>query len=165
MSPIVMVDALRSIGDDLELRGIKTFRIRCEKEFFAVDGGYQSPPAATPVSVYYSQNDIGELNRKAGERNDLYSSARAFIYLPEILYAIASYVRDKGARLLSLSNTASTDAIMIIDFEHETAEGHRLLDRLTGSAIYVLCVREHKRRERKQNFGGLRYSRFSSLGE
>jgi hypothetical protein len=39
--------------------------MRCEADFFIVDGGYQSPPAATPVSLHYSLKDIAELDRKA----------------------------------------------------------------------------------------------------
>src|SRR5690349_4673394 len=85
--PSLTPEVLRSIGEDLELRGIKTFIIRCEDDFFIVDGGYQSPPAATPVSLYYSTTDISELERKVRERNGY---LRSFIYLPEILSSIAS---------------------------------------------------------------------------
>jgi len=54
-----------------------------------------------PVSLYYSANDIRELERKARERNDYLSATRSFIYLPEILSSIASYVQDKEASLIS----------------------------------------------------------------
>ena len=156
-------DVLRSIGEDLELRGIKTFVIRCEDGFFMVDGGYQSPPAATPVSLYYSANDISELERKAQERNDYLSATRSFIYLPDILSSIASYVQDKAALLLTISNIESTEAITVIDIEYETLHGDRMFDRLMNSTVYELCVREHKRRARRQNLTDDRFTRFSSL--
>jgi hypothetical protein len=163
MSPVSIVEALRSIGEDLELRGIKTYRIKCEEDFFAVEGGYQTPPAATPVSLYYSPKDIAELDRKAVERHDYCSAARAFIYLPEILASVGAYVRDKGGSLASLSNMNSTTALAVVDVEYQTALGDVMFDRLTSSTIYELCVREHKRRSRLQNLKDHRFTRFSSL--
>ena len=163
MTPSLTPEVLHSIGEDLELRGIKTFIIRCEDDFFIVDGGYQSPPAATPVSLYYSANDIRDLERKARQRKQYLSATRSFIYLPEILSSIASYVQDKESSLLALSNTESTLAITIIDIEYETFHGDRMSDRLTNSAVYELCVREHKLRARKQNLADDRFTRFSSL--
>lgn len=61
-------DDLRMIGEDLDLRGIKTFAIRCEADLFIVIAGYQSPPAATPVTLHYTLNDIEQLIRTAQER-------------------------------------------------------------------------------------------------
>ncbi|HKR59044.1 MAG TPA: hypothetical protein VJS64_04870, partial [Pyrinomonadaceae bacterium] len=133
-----------------------------EDDFFVVDGGYQSPPAATPVSIYYSANDIRELE-KAQESNNWISAARDFIYLPEILSSIASYVQNKHASLLAVSNAESTSSINVIDIEYETTHRDRMSDRLTNSAVYELCVREHKRRGRRQNLADDRFTRFSSL--
>ena len=165
MSPSFTPEALRSIGEDLELRGIRTFLMRCEADFFIVDGGYQSPPAATPVSLHYSLKDIAELDRKAKERNDCLSGTRSFIYLPEILWSLENYVHDKGARLLSVSNIASTETMPLIDIEYETVQGDLAVDRLRSAAIYALCVRDHKRRRRRQDLNDNRYTRFSSLQE
>ncbi len=162
MSRSLTDEVLRNIGEDLELRGIKTFVIRCEEDFFIVDGGYQSPPAATPVSIYYSANDIQELE-KAREQNDCLSATRNFIYLPEILSSIGSYVQEQKASLLAVSNAESTQAISIIDIEYETMQGGRLSDRLTTYAVYELCVREHKRRTRRKNLADDRFTRFTSL--
>ena len=163
MSLSLTSEVLRSIGENLELRGIKTFIIRCEDDSFAVDGGYQSPPAPMPVSLYYSANDIRELERKARERNDYLSATRSFIYLPEILSSIASYVQDKEASLLTISNIESTEAISVIDIEYQTLHGDRISDRLMNSTVYELCVREHKRRARRQKLTDDRFTRFTSL--
>jgi hypothetical protein len=51
MSAIAWSKALRAIGQDLEMRGIKTFVIRCEADLYVVEAGYQSPPAPTPVTL------------------------------------------------------------------------------------------------------------------
>ena len=163
VSPNLTPEVLRSIGEDLQLRGIKAFIIRCDDGCFTVDGGYQSPPAPMPVSIYYSANDIRELERKARERNDYLSATRSFIYLPEILSSIASYVQDKEASLLTISNVESTEVMNVIDIEYETLRGDRVSDRLMNTTVYELCVREHKRRARRQNLTDDRFTRFSSL--
>jgi hypothetical protein len=163
VSPSLTPEVLRNIGENLELRGIKTFIIRCEDGLFAVDGGYQSRPAPMPVSLYYSANDIRELERKDRERNDYLSATRSFIYLPEILSSIASYVQDKEASLLTISNIESTEAISVIDIEYQTLDGDRITDRLMNSTVYELCVREHKRRARRQKLTDDRFTRFTSL--
>ena len=165
MSPRFTAEALRSIGEDLELRGIRTFLIRFEGDLFVVEGGYQSPPAATPVSLHYSQKDITELDRKSRERSDCLSEMRSFIYLPEILSSLENYVHDKRARLLSVSNIASTETIQVIDIEYETLQRSRMFDRFMMPTIYALCVRDHKRRGRGQDLNENRYTRFSSLQE
>src|SRR5215510_1262877 len=47
-SAISCSEALRAIGQDLEARGIKTFVIRPEADFYVFEAGYQSPPAPSP---------------------------------------------------------------------------------------------------------------------
>ncbi len=158
-------ETLRTVGEDLDLRGIKTFAIRCEANLLVVDAGYQSPPAATPVTLHYALKDIEQLDRKAGERSDDLSAIKSFINLAEILSAIGTYVSDKGARLFSVSNIASTDNMLLIDMEYETVHGDRMFDRLTGSGICALCVRDHKRRGKRPDLNRNRYTRFSSLAE
>ncbi|HEY0724088.1 MAG TPA: hypothetical protein VGD41_08920 [Pyrinomonadaceae bacterium] len=165
MSPRFTPEALRSIGEDLELRGIRTFLIRFEGDLFVVEGGYQSPPATTPVSLHYSHKDITELDRKSRERSVCLFATRSFIYLPKILLSLENYVHDKGACLLSVSNIGSTETISVIDIEYETLQRERVFDRFMMPAIYALCVRDHKRRERRQDLNDKRYSRFSSLQE
>ena len=76
MSAIFFSEALRTIGQDLELRGIKTFLVRCEAELYVVEAGYQSPPAPTPVTLHYTLDDIEQLDRKARERSDRDSAVK-----------------------------------------------------------------------------------------
>jgi hypothetical protein len=69
--------------------------------------------------------------------------------LPEILFSIASYVEDKEASLLTVSNIESTEGISVIDIEYQTLQGDRISDRLMNSTVYELCVREHKAQSKK----------------
>jgi hypothetical protein len=157
-------EALRTVGEDLDLRSIKTFAMRCDADLVVVDAGYQPPPAATPVTLHYARKDIEELDRKAREGNDYLSATRSFIYLAKILSSIGTYVGDKGARLVRLSNLASTETMPVIDVEYEVLSD-RTFERLTDSDIYALCVRDHKRRGRRPGLNDARYTRFSSLQE
>lgn len=157
-------DALRTIGEDLELRGIKTFIIRCEADLFVVEAGYQSPPAQTPVTLHYAANDLEHLAQKARERNDHLSSVKDFLSLSKILWAVATYVTAKEARLLRVSNNEGTGRMPAVKFEYETFRGDRLVEDLTGSAIYQLCVSIYKLRTTSSTKNG-RYTRFSALQE
>jgi hypothetical protein len=149
MSAIACSGALRAIGQDLELRGIKTFIIRCEANLYVVEAGYQSPPAPTPVTLHYTSDDIEQLDCEGRERRN--SGVKDFLSLSQILRAIGSYVGKKEARLLSVSNTGSTGSMPIVKIEYETAQGERVIDNRTGSAIYDMCVGVYKLRRRSSS--------------
>jgi hypothetical protein len=140
--------ALRAIGQDLEARGIKTFVIRCEADLYVVEAGYQSPPAPTPVTLYYTLDDIEQLDRE-GQEDDRGSGVKDFLTLSQILRAIGTYVGRKEARLLSVSNNA-TGTMPVVKIEYETAQGERVVDDRTGSAIYDMCVSFYKLRGRSR---------------
>lgn len=164
MSASFCPEALRTIGCDLELRGIKTFLIRCEADLFVVDGGYQSPPAPTPVTLYYASNDIEQLDRKARERNDHLSPGKDFLSSSQILWTVATYVITKGGRLLCVSNNDGTEKMLVVKIEYETVHGDRVVDDLTGSGIYELCVSVYKLKG-TSSIKNIRYTRFSALQE
>jgi len=149
MCAIAQSEALHTIGHDLEMRGIKTFVMRCAADRCLVEAGYQSPPAPTPVILHYTLDDIEQLNREGREGDNLDSGVKDFLSLSQILRAIGTYVGRKRARLLSVSNNALTAGTMpVVTIEYETAEGERVIDDRTASAIYDMCVRTYKLRER-----------------
>jgi hypothetical protein len=163
MSANFCSEALRTIGRDLEFRGIKTFLISCAAALYIVEAGYQSPPAPTAVTLHYTLDDIAQLDRETRERNDRDSAVKDFLSLSQILSAIGSYVTSKGARLLSVSNSGSTESTPVVKTEYETIQGERIVDDLTGSAIYELCVGVYKLRGTSSN--SIRYTRFTALQE
>jgi hypothetical protein len=168
MSPTIPAsfcpEALRTVGHDLELRGIKTFAVVCEPDLLVVHAGYQSPPAVTPLILHYALRDIQELNRKSQERNDHLSAAKNPLGLSQLLWAIATYVNASGSRLLSVSNTVSTETMPIVKMEYETVQHHQIVDYLKGSAIYELYINVYKLRG-TSTLNDSRYTRFSSLDE
>jgi hypothetical protein len=147
VSAIARSEALGAIGQDLEVRGIKTFVVRCEADFYVVEAGYQSPPAPTPFTLHYTLDDIEQLDRE-GRKDDDHSGVKDFLRLSQILRAIGSYVSWKDARLLSVSNNILTGTTPGVTIEYETAQGERVVDDRTGFAIYDMCVRFYKLRER-----------------
>jgi hypothetical protein len=155
-------EALRTIGHDLQLRGIKTFLVRCESDLFVVEGGYQSPPAITPVTLHYGPGDIKELNRNSRERNDHLSAAGDFLGLSQVLWAVGMYVQGKGSRLVSVSNSTSTETMPIVKIEYQTVQGDRVVDYFKGSAIYELAVSAYKLKG-TPSLDNFRYTRFSVL--
>ena len=78
-------ETLRTIGQDLDWRGIRTFVIRREANLFIVEAGYQSPPAVTPVTLHYALSDIERLEREARERNDHLSPVGLSKLVPNLL--------------------------------------------------------------------------------
>jgi hypothetical protein len=141
-------EILRVIGQDLEARAIKAFDIRDEGERILVQCGYQVPPAATPVTLYYTPKDIEELKPLGAEKRGQPSKPADFFSLSQTLRAIGGYVDEKKARLLRLSNNDCREADVVFRIEYETQEGERLVDDRSGSVIYDLCVNMYKRRGR-----------------
>jgi len=139
-------EILRVIGQDLETRAIKAFDIRDEGERIFVQCGYQVPPAATPVTLYYTPKDIEELKPQGAEKRGQPSKPGEFFTLSQTLRAIGGYVDQKKARLLRLSNNDCPGAEVVFRIEYQTRQGERLVDDRSGSAIYDLCVNMYKRR-------------------
>jgi hypothetical protein len=144
MSASTCSEALRAIGQDLEARGIKTFVIRCEADLYVVEAGYQSPPAPTPLILHYTLDDLEQLDHEGRERRgegDYYSSVKDFLRLSQILRAIGVYVGRKEARLLSVSNNASTGTMPVVTIEYETVQGERVVD-IAPPLPFTTCVSE-----------------------
>ena len=109
--------------------------------------GYQDPPAATPVTLYYTARDIEELKPQGAEKRGQPSKQGDFFTLSHTLRAIGGYVDQKKARLMRLSNNDCPGADVVFRIEYETRERERVVDDRSGSAIYDLCVNMYKRRE------------------
>jgi hypothetical protein len=139
-------EILRVIGQDLEIRGIKAFDIRNEGERIFVQCGYQDPPAATPVTLYYTPRDIKELRLQEEEKRGQSTEQRDFFSLSQTLRAIGGHVDQQKARLIRLSNNDFPGADPMFRIEYETPDGERQVDDRSGSAIYDLCVNMYKRR-------------------
>ena len=146
MPAVSCSEILRVIGQDLEIRGIKAYDLRDEGERILVQCGYQDPPAATPVTLYYTPRDIKELRLQGEEKRGQFTEQRDFFTLSQTLRAIGGHVDQKKARFVRVSNNDCYGADAVFRIEYETRDGERMVEDRSGSAIYDLCVTMYKRR-------------------
>lgn len=146
MPVISYSEILRAIGQDLELRGMKTFDIRSEGQNVLVQCGYQKPPAPMPVTLQYTPADIDELQMAGQKRRGQLATAPDFYTLSQTLRAIGGYVEQKKGRLLRVSNDHSTGADVVFRIEYEMEGGECMTDAYSSSAIYDICVSMYKHR-------------------
>jgi hypothetical protein len=140
--------ALRCIGQDLELRGLRTLDIVSDATGYIVLAGYQPPPAPMPVSLRYTPADILELDRTGHEQRGKSSPPKEFVSLVQILRAIGGYLDKNQARLIRISNNEPPGSSPFYSVEYETKDGERLVDDRDGAAIYDMCVSMYKQRRR-----------------
>ena len=148
--------ALRCIAQDLDRRGLKSFDIRVEGETLCVYGGYQEPPASTPVSVEYSVQDIEEIDRSGEDRRGQPFGKQEFINQTQVFRAIGAYLDRNEARLVRLTNNHEKPKESLFTIEYITKDGDRTVDDRAGAAIYDLCVQMYKQRGKLTGTDGRR---------
>lgn len=151
---ITYADALRCIGQDLELRGLKVFDIRLERNEYVALCGYQQPPAPTPVTIHYSVKDLLDLDISGEAKRGKASSAKDFLNLVQIFRAIGGYLDKNEARLVRVTNNEGIGEEATFQVEYVTRDGERLIDDRAGSAIYDMCVVMYKQRGRMTGTSG-----------
>ena len=146
--------SLRCIGQDLEHRGLKTLDLLKEGQDYVVRCGYQPPPAATPVTLHYSQGDIKQLEEEGREkRAAIAAPPRDFVTLVQILRAIGGYLDKIDARLVRISNNDAPSKDWMFRVEYVDQEGKKVVDDRAGSAIHDICVSMYKQRRRMTGTG------------
>jgi len=140
---------LRCIGQDLELRGLKTLDLVVEGQAYVVHCGYQTPPAPTPVTLHYSHDDIDQLDTAGLEkRGKVPSPPKEFVTLVQVLRAIGGYLDKIEARLIRISNNESMVKDWMFRVEYMNRDGKRVVDDRAGSAIHDICVSMYRQRRR-----------------
>jgi hypothetical protein len=140
--------ALRCIGQELELRGLRTIDLVCDKTGYIVLCGYQPPPASMPVTLRYTPTDILELDGAGQEQRGNSPPSNDFVTIVQILRAIGGYLDKNQARLLRISNSEPRGNSPSFSVEYETREGERVIDDRDGAAIYDMCVSMYKQRRK-----------------
>ena len=136
--------ALRCIGQDLELRGLKTFDLSTDGSKYIVECGYQTPPAPTPVILHYTAEDIEQLDRAGAEKRGQSAVSREFLTLSQIFRTIGGFLDKNDSLLRRLSNNHASERGFRI--EYGTSDGEQVIDDRPGSAIYDMCVSMYKQR-------------------
>jgi len=146
--------ALRSIGQDLEQRGLKTFDIRFDGREFTALCGYQEPPATTPVELKYRPRDIEELDHAGEKSRGKIAPAKDFLNQPQIFRTIGGYLDKIEARLVRLTNNDRRAKETTFVVEYLSREGERVVDDRAGAAIYDMCVGMYRQRGKLDGTGG-----------
>ena len=151
--------ALRCIGQDLDRRDIKCIDIRFEVNEYIALGGYQAPPAATPVTIRYRTVDLADLDDAGVAKQGQPATAKEFVNLAQILRAVGGLLDKNQARLIRVTNNESPSSEPSVKVEYVSRDGERALFSRTGSALYDMCVAMYKQRGRSTGTGG-RFSRW-----
>ena len=138
---------LRCIAQDLELRALKTFDLTVEGDKCIVRGGYQPPPAETPVTLHYTAADVEELDGAGAEkRGSSAASSMEFLTLPQIFRAIGGVLDKNEDQLIRISNNYVAGQESAFRIEYETRDGERVVEDRPVSAVYGMCVSMYKKR-------------------
>ena len=148
--------ALRSIAQDLERRNLKTFDIRAIRNEYIVEGGYQEPPAPTPVTVHYTAKDIDELDEAGETKRGETAAAKEFLNQVQIFRTIGGYLDKNEARLIRITNNDGHGKDANFKIEYVTREGEHIVEDRAGSTLYDMCVAMYKQRGRLTGTGGRR---------
>lgn len=145
MKSVEFAKELRAIGQDLEIRGIRCFDLRYEKDRYVVEGGYQAPPAPMPVALHYTADDIERLDVE-GQKNREKVPAKDFLGFSQLLRGIGGYLDKRNACLVRISNNESPGSDPVFRVEYITAERETVVETRTVSSLYDICVNMYKQR-------------------
>lgn len=140
------VSALRCIGQDLELRALKTFDLTVDGEKCVVQCGYQTPPAPTPVTLHYTADDLEELDTAGQVKRGSSAASMEFLSIAQIFRAIGGFLDKNEHVLIGISNNHRAGRDSMLRVEYESREGVRVIDNRPVSAIYDMCVSMYKKR-------------------
>jgi len=138
--------ALRTIGQDLERRGLKTFDIRFDGREYIVLCGYQEPPAATPVELKYGPADIEELDQTGEMNRGQPTPPKDFLNQPQMFRTIGGFLDKNQAQLVRLANNDGRAKESTFIVEYTSRDGEHIVDDRAGAAIYDMCVGMYRQR-------------------
>jgi hypothetical protein len=149
---------LRCIAQDIERRGLKTFDIRllASGKEYLVEGGYQEPPAPTPVTIHYLLKDLDELEQLGVARRGDQAPAKDFLNQIQVFRTIGGYLDKNEARLIRITNNTPSGKEALYQVEYVTRDGEHMVDDHAGSALYDMCVTMYKQRGKLTGTGGRR---------
>jgi hypothetical protein len=148
MAQVNYTSALRCIGQDLERRGIKCFDIRYmakEKEYL-VQGGYQDPPAQTPVTIAYRAADLAELDQLGRAKRGQAAASTDFLNQAQMFRTVGGYLDKNEARLVRLTNNELSGGEPSLKVEYISLDREYVVDTYSGSNLYGMCVMMYKQR-------------------
>ena len=136
--------ALRTIGQQLEIRGIDTFELRCQRADYTIRYGDPEPPHTRLLDIHLSSEELRSLDLDAARRRGSSFKLVNFERLSEALRALGRYVENKESELLRISTTTSTPVLDAIRLEYEDRDGRIQAEELTTSVITDIATRMYR---------------------
>jgi hypothetical protein len=148
MAQINYASALRCIGQDFERRGIKCFDIRymAKGKEYLVQGGYQDPPAQTPVTIAYRAADFDEMDQLGVQKRRQAVVPTDFLNQAQLLRTVGGYLDKNEAQLVRITNNELSAKETSWKVEYVNRDRDRVIDTYTGSSIYGMCITMYKQR-------------------
>ena len=141
---------LRTIGQELEKRGIDLFELSCRRADYTIEYSDPKPPHTRLLDLSLSAEDILSLDLDAARQRSGSFKLVNFERLPEMLRALGRYIENKGGKILKISTVASTPTRDAIRLEYEERDGCILAEELTTSAITDIAMRMYRIRLNSQ---------------
>jgi hypothetical protein len=146
--------ALRCIGQDLQLRGLKTFDISFDGRDYLAQCGYQEAPAATPVTLKYTVADLEALNQSGAKRRGDSVATIDFLNIVQLFRTVGGYLDKNEAQLVRFTNNHSNRKDSQLRVEYMGRDGTRVVEDRPGSALYDMCVAMYKQRGKRDGTHG-----------
>ena len=143
--------ALRTIGQELEKRGIDIFELRYDGENYTLQCADPTPPYLGLIDIRYSRNELKSLSQAAAARRSSGFKLVDFDSLGEILRALGRHVENNDAELRAISTLDSGGDSNKFRLEYEIRGGRVHVEELYEASIAAQA--EHMYHERARIVG------------
>ena len=143
-------NALRTIGQELEKRGIDLFELSCRRAHYTIEYSDPKPPHTQLLDISLSAEEIRSLDLDAARQRSGSFKLVNFERLPEMLRALGRYVESKDGEILKISTSASAPARDAMRLEYEERDGRIQAEELTTAAITDIAMRMYRIRLNSQ---------------
>ena len=140
--------ALRTIGQELNRRGIDLFELRCLRKEYYLQCGDPNPPYTGFLEITFSDDEIDSLDTAAASGRGNGVTFVDFEALPEVLRAIGRYVENKEGTLLRISSSVAASEQEMMGLEYDGRDGRVHVEQLPVSALAEIAMRMYKERSR-----------------
>lgn len=141
---------LRTIGQELEKRGIDLFELSCRRAHYTIEYSDPKPPHTQLLDISLSAEEIRSLDLDAARQRSGSFKLVNFERLPEMLRALGRYVESKNGEILKISTSASAPARDAMRLEYEERDGRIQAEELTTAAITDIAMRMYRIRLNSQ---------------
>ena len=140
--------ALRTIGQELEKRGIDIFELRYDGENYILQCGDPTPPYLGLINIRYSRNELKSLAAAAAAKRSSGFKLVDFDGLAEILRALGRHVENNDAELRAISTLDSNNDGDKFRLEYEVRGGRVHVEELYDASIAAQAEQMYHERAR-----------------